>query len=315
VASVRKALLTFKPDILICLETEIWPNWLLEAYRMGIKTALVNGRISVRSIKGYLKIRPLIKAALEHVGAFSMIRKEDAGRIKMMGAPAERVAINGNAKYDLLAQHVDVSKKIKIQKLFNLRNNQPVFVAGSTRSSEEEIVLDVYQKTLESFPEALLIIAPRHVERVQHIETLIKDRGFSYQLKTDLDQKNGLRTAPVVLIDTIGDLQTIYSIASVVFCGGSLVPLGGQNILEAAAWGKPVLYGPSMEDFLDAKELLEKTGGGIQVADRQELAEKVGYYLANPEAAGRTGNLAREAVMSNKGAAGKHAEVIHRLLK
>ena len=281
---------------------------------MGIKTALVNGRISVRSIKGYLKIRPLIKAALEHVGVFSMIRKEDAGRIKMMGAPAERVEIHGNAKYDLLAQHVEVSNKIKMKKLFNLENNQQVFVAGSTRSLEEEIVLDVYEKTLKSFPEALLIIAPRHVERVQHIETLIKDRGFSYQLKTDLDQKNGLRTAPVVLIDTIGDLQAIYSIASVVFCGGSLVFLGGQNILEAAAWGKPVLYGPSMEDFLDAKELLEKTGGGIQVADGQELAEKVGYYLANPEAADRTGALAREAVMSNKGAAGKHATVIHNLL-
>jgi len=314
VASVRKAFLTLKPDILICLETEIWPNWLLEAYRMGIKTALVNGRISVRSIKGYLKIRPLIKAALEHVGVFSMIRKEDAGRIKMMGAPAERVAIHGNAKYDFLAQHVDVSNKIKMKKLFNLENNQQVFVAGSTRSLEEEIVLDVYEKTLESFPESLLIVAPRHVERVQHIETLIKDRGFSYQLKTDLDQKNGLRTAPVVLIDTIGDLQAIYSIASVVFCGGSLVPLGGQNILEAAAWGKPVLYGPSMEDFLDAKELLEKTGGGIQVADRRELAEKVGYYLTNPEAADRTGALAREAVMSNKGAAGKHAAVIYNLL-
>lgn len=314
VVSVRKAFLTLKPDILICLETEIWPNWLLEAYRMGIKTALVNGRISVRSIKGYLKIRPLIKAALEHVEAFSMIRKEDAGRIKMMGAPTERVEINGNAKYDLLAQRVNASNKIKIEKLFNLENNQQVFVAGSTRSSEEEIVLDVYKKTLESFPEVLLIIAPRHVERVQNIETLIKNRGFSYHLKTDLDQKNGMRTAPVVLIDTIGDLQTIYSVASVVFCGGSLVPLGGQNILEAAVWGKPVLYGPSMEDFLDAKELLEKTGGGVQVADGQELAEKVRYYLANPEVAGRTGNLAREAVMSNKGAAGKHAAVIYNLL-
>ncbi len=314
VPSVHKTFLTLKPDILICLETEIWPNWLLGAYRMGVKTALVNGRISIRSIKGYLKIRPLIKAALEHVGVFSMIRREDAERIKMLGAPAERVEINGNAKYDLLTRSADVSHKMKMQKLFNLKENQPVFVAGSTRSSEEEIILDVYQKILKSFPETLLIMAPRHVERIPQIETLIKNRGLSYQLKTDLDSPNDSRTAPVVLIDTIGDLKTIYSIASVAFCGGSLVPLGGQNVLEAAVWGKPVLYGPSMEDFLDAKELLEKTGGGVPVADGQELAKKVEYYIANPGAADRTGNLAREAVMLNKGAAGKHADVIHRLL-
>lgn len=314
-AAVRKAFLTLKPDILICLETEIWPHWLFEAYRAGIKTALVNGRISVRSIRGYLKIRPLIKAALEYVGAFSMIRKEDAERIKMMGAPAERVVINGNAKYDLLAQNVDVSHKAKMQALFNVKEGQRVFVAGSTRSSEEEIVLDVYEKILESFSDILLIIAPRHVERTPHIQTLIKNRGFACQLRTDLSSQKGLRTAPVVLIDTIGDLKAVYSIASVVFCGGSLAPLGGQNILEAAVWGKPVLYGPSMEDFLDAKELLEKTGGGIQVADGRELAEKVRYYLSRPDAAAKAGALAREAVMSNKGAAGKHAEVIYNLLK
>jgi len=314
VASVRKAFLTLKPDILVCLETEIWPNWLLEAYGMGIKTAIVNGRISVRSIKGYLKIRPLIKATLEHVGVFSMIRAEDAARIKMMGAPAERIEINGNAKYDLLLQNTDVFYKKRMKKLFNLEGNEPVFVAGSTRSSEEEIVLDVYEKVIRSCPQTLLIIAPRHVERVHYIETLLKDRGFSYQLRTDLDSKSGLRTEPVVLVDTIGDLQAIYSLASVVFCGGSLVPLGGQNILEAAAWGKPVLYGPSMEDFVDAKELLEKTGGGIQVADGRELAEKALYYLNNPDAADTIGALAQKAVMSNKGAAGKHAEVIHNLL-
>jgi len=118
----------------------------------------------------------------------------------------------------------------------------------------------------------------------------------------------------VIILDTIGDLQDTYSIASVVFCGASLVPLGGQNILEAAVWGKPVFYGPSMEDFLDAKELLDKTGGGIQVEDGRELAEKAIFYLGNPEQADIAGGLARKAVLSNKGSAGKHAAVIYRLL-
>ena len=313
VISVRKALAALEPDVLVCLETEIWPNWLLAAQRMGIKTALVNGRISVRSIKGYLKIRPLIKATLKHVGAFSMIRQADAKRIEMMGAPPARIEINGNAKYDLLLQNVVASQQTKMQRLFSLKGGRPVFVAGSTRRSEEEIVLDVYQKILQSVPETLLIIAPRHVQRAHQISTMVKDRGFSCQFRTDLN-KNGLRTAPIVIIDTIGDLQAVYSVASVVFCGGSLVPLGGQNVLEAAAWGKPVLYGPSMEDFLDAKELLDKTGGGIQVKDGRDLAEKAVYYLANPDAADRIGALAKKAVMLNHGSAGKHADVIYRLL-
>ncbi|MBU0699163.1 MAG: hypothetical protein KKE59_07050, partial [Proteobacteria bacterium] len=228
--SVRKALSTLKPDVLVCLETEIWPNWLVEAYRMGIKTALVNGRISVRSIKGYLKIRPLIKETLKHVGAFSMIRRADAERIRMMGAPKERIKINGNAKYDLLLQHVDNFQRTKMERLFNLQKDEPVFVAGSTRSLEQEIVLDVYEKIIQSFPKTLLVIAPRHVERAHYIKALVKERGFACQFRTELGD-NGSRTAPVVILDTIGDLQAVYSIASIVFCGGSLVPLGGQNVL------------------------------------------------------------------------------------
>ncbi len=115
-------------------------------------------------------------------------------------------------------------------------------------------------------------------------------------------------------MDTIGELQATYSVASIVFCGGSLVPLGGQNVLEAAVWSKPVLFGPSMDDFLDAKELLDRTGGGIQIMDGRDLADKAIYYLANPNEADTVGNLARKAVMSNKGAAHKHAAVIRNLL-
>jgi 3-deoxy-D-manno-octulosonic-acid transferase len=314
IASVRKALATIKPDVLVCLETEIWPNWLTEAYRMGVKTAIVNGRISVRSIKGYLKIRPLIMDALKHVSAFSMIREADAQRIRMLGGPSERIAINGNAKYDLLPGQADESLKRKNKKIYNLSGNEPVFVAGSTRGSEQKIILDVYEEIIKTLPETLLIIAPRHVERARYLEDLVNKRGFSCQLRTDLNKKGCIRTAPVVIVDTIGDLQATYSVASIVFCGGSLEPLGGQNILEAAVWGKLVLYGPSMEDFLDAKEILDKTGGGLQVKTPLELAEKAIYYLTRPEEANAIGIRAKKAVMSNKGAADKHAMVIQRLL-
>ncbi len=313
IVSVRRALLSIRPDILVCLETEIWPNWLFAARRLGVKIALVNGRISVRSIKGYLKIRVLIQDALNQVEAFSMIREEDARRLMMLGVPKKRIEINGNAKYDLLLRQADPALIDKNEKLYNLSGKEPVLVAGSTRSFEHEVVLDVYERILQTLPETLLIIAPRHVEKIQHIIDMVKAKGFSYQLKTEIDKPDCSRTAPVVIINTIGDLQSTYSISSIVFCGGSLAPLGGQNVLEAAAWGKPVLYGPSMEDFLDAKALLDKTGGGIQVKDDRELAEKMLYYLTHPDEANAVGKLAKEAVMSNKGAADKHAAVIVRL--
>ncbi len=313
IVSVRRALLSIRPDILVCLETEIWPNWLFAARRLGVKIALVNGRISVRSIKGYLKIRVLIQDALNQVEAFSMIREEDARRLMMLGVPKKRIEINGNAKYDLLLRQADPALIDKNEKLYNLSGKEPVLVAGSTRSFEHEVVLDVYERILQTLPETLLIIAPRHVEKIQHIIDMVKAKGFSYQLKTEIDKPDCSRTAPVVIINTIGDLQSTYSISSIVFCGGSLAPLGGQNVLEAAAWGKPVLYGPSMEDFLDAKALLDKTGGGIQVKDDRELAEKMLYYLTHPDEANAIGKLAKEAVMSNKGAADKHAAVIVRL--
>ena len=313
IGSVRKALSTINPDVLVLLETEIWPNWLIQARRMGIKTAIVNGRISVRSIKGYLKARSIIRETLNHVDAFSMIHHSDAQRIRRIGAAPDRIFVNGNAKYDLLIRRADPSLPDTMARLYNLDRGQPVFVAGSIRGPEEEIILEAYCRIMERFPDTLLIIAPRHVERARLIRERISRRGLSCQFRTELDRETGIRQAPVVVLDTIGELPAAYSIASVAFCGGSLVPLGGQNVLEAAVWGKPVLYGPSMEDFMDAKALLESTGGGVQVADGRNLAEKVMHYLSHPDQSDAVGRRARKAVEAHAGAAGKHAEVIRRL--
>ena len=312
--SVRHALNCFRPDILICIETEIWPNWLIEAKRKGAKTALINGRISVRSIRRYLKVVPLMREILRHVDAFSMIGKADGERILKMGAPEDRIEINGNAKFDLLLRQTNPAIKAEMLQRFNLNGEQPIFVAGSTRGTEAKIVLDVYEKIVQSFPETILIIAPRHLKRTGQISDEIHQRGLTCELMTELESKATPRSAPIVILDTIGALHSTYSIATVVFCGGSLVPLGGQNIFEAAVWGKPVLYGPSMEDFLDAKELLDKTGGGIQVQDGTDLADKALYCFNHPGKAESIGLRAREAVLSHQGAAQKHAAVIKRLL-
>ena len=319
ILSVTSALRKIKPDLLVCLETELWPNLLMMANLMGIKTAIVNGRISGRAIKRYRMIRPLMKEVLGSMNFFSMIQEIDARRINEMGAAPEKIQVNGNAKYDLLLRQsenwVQPDQVRYWRQIFGIKKNEPVFLAGSTRHFEEEIILDAYQKVIQKAPDTLLILAPRHLERTRRIEKIIKARGLNCQLRTCLGNNGENRTAPVIILDTMGELQAIYSIATVVFCGGSLTPLGGQNILEPAVWAKPVLYGPYMDDFLDARNLLESTGGGIEVKDGNDLAEKVLFFIAWPDQAQKTGNSARRAVEMNQGAAKKHAEVIYSQLR
>lgn len=314
ILSVRNALSTLRPDVLVCLETEIWPNWLMTAHRMGIKTALINGRFSVRSIRGYLKIRPLMQAVLAPMDAFSMVHADDARRIQLLGAPARKIRVGGNAKYDLLTSRMAPSVPAQMSQLYNVGSNRAVIVAGSTRGLEGEIMLDAFCKIRHAFPDALLIIAPRHMKRCAEIRTQAAARGIACQFRTEINGRDRLREAPMVIVDTMGELQDIYSIATVVFCGGSLVPLGGQNILEPAAWGKPVFYGPSMDDFRGARELLENAGGGAPVTDGLDLAETLMDYLSRPDAAERMGRQARQAVLSRGGAARRHARVISRLV-
>ena len=314
IGSVRKALSRVHPHVLVFLETEIWPAWLTEARRMGIKTALINGRISIRTIERYVKLRPFFREILKNVDAFSMISEEDGARIRDMGASPCRIQINRNAKYDLLAKSADPDVEMELRRVLNLGRSQPVFVAGSTRGGEELHVLDAFEKILSKFPEMVLIIAPRHIERTPEICALLEKRGFRYKLRSQLKCDTVQRTESVVIMNTIGELYKLYSIGTVVFCGASLVPLGGQNPLEAAVWGKVVFYGPSMEDFLDAKNLLETAGAGIPISDSGMLAERAIHFLSHPEELKKCGARGREAVIKNRTAAIRHARVIKGLI-
>jgi 3-deoxy-D-manno-octulosonic-acid transferase len=312
--SVRMALSRLRPDVLVFLETEIWPAWLVEARRMGIKTALINGRISVRSIGGYLKLKPFFRRILRNLDALSMISQEDADRIIAMGAEPHKILINGNAKYDLLATQADPTVEKNMRQILNLKPSDTVFVAGSTREGEESMVLDVYERILKQFPDTVLVIAPRHIERTPEIASLVESRRLGYHLRNELNADSTRRTKPVVIMNTFGELFKLYSVATIVFCGASLVPLGGQNPLEPAVWGKVVLYGPSMEDFLDAKAMLEEVGAGIMVSSPEMLAEKALWLLNHPDALKAYEEQAREAVMKNQNAAENHARVIAKLI-
>jgi 3-deoxy-D-manno-octulosonic-acid transferase len=314
VGATRKALQSIQPDVLALLETEIWPNLIVGARRRGTRTALLNGRLSVRSIHRYRKIRGLMQYTLSHIDAFSMISNEDAQRVQSLGASDERLTVNGNAKFDNPASQMAPDALHWASELLGLDDNTPVFVAGSTRHPEEQYVLDAYLEIREVFPKCLLVIAPRHIERVDQICQWVAERGLTYQRRTDLGSQDRPRSAPVVILDTIGELSMIYHSADVVFCGGSLVPKGGQNLLEPAICGKPVLYGPSMEDFSDVRNLIQRSGGGVTVQSAAMLASAAMNWLANPHQARAAGQAARQAILPHRGAARKHADVIVKLL-
>lgn len=314
VFSVRKALKRVRPQALVFLETEIWPAWIAEAHTQGIRTALVNGRISVRSFEGYRRLRFFFRHVLARIDAFSMIMEDDAYRIRSMGAKKGRVRINGNAKYDGLAQQVNDRAEPEMRRVLNLGEDEAVFVCGSTRGGEEPQILDAFERIRKAFPNTILVMAPRHIERAADVAREVERRGLGCQLRTRLGENGEERTAPVVILDTFGELFNLYSVATLVFCGASLVPLGGQNPLEPAAWGKPVLYGPSMEDFLDAKAFLEKEDADGLIHGPDMLAERTMQLLGDPAKRRDQGERARRAVLGNRDAAERHARVIVDLL-
>lgn len=310
----RRFIGAYRPDLLVCMETEIWPNWIANAHWAGIKTVFINGRISDRSIRSYRKIRWLMKSALAKVNAFSMISDADARRIISLGAPAHRVHVNGNAKMDAPDLDRDDAEVQNLRRLYAVNENTPVFIAGSIRGAEAEILMAVYERLAMQIPGLVFILAPRHLSRSSRIADIARKKRIEWQYRTQLGETGAARSAPVVILDTIGELRDVYGIASVVFCGASLVPLGGQNVLEAAAWAKPVLFGPSMEDFQEARILLETAGGGICVQDGMALADRAVHLLKHPDEARRLGRLAKQAVLSNQGAARRHARVVAELL-
>ena len=311
---VRGALNRIRPDVLVFLEAEIWPSWISEARRKGIKIAMINGRISPRSFSRYLSLRPLFKNILGKFDSFSMITEEDKRRIMAMGADPVKIVVNGNAKYDLLTELADFSIEKDMRRIFNLEETTPVFIAGSTRTGEEAMLIDVYKKIIKEFPETVLFIAPRHIARAKDIASLLERNQLEYQFRSEFKDGSSKRDKRVVIVDSFGELFRLYSIGTIIFCGGSLVPLGGQNPLEAAVWGKPVLYGPSMEDFLDAKALLEGNNAGIEVSTPEMLTEKVIMLLGDKALMQGYGARARDSIFKNRKAAERHAAVIAGLL-
>lgn len=308
---VKRLLLLVEPRVVVLIETELWPNLLRACHKRGVSVLLVNGRISRRSFKRYLYSRFFWKKVLKCLDGAAMISDIDASRIEEIGMDASKVTVIGNAKFDALAAKVEPRMEAEMKSLFEITPQDTVFVAGSTHDGEESVILDVYRRLLDVNRDILLVIAPRHIDRSLSVLELVMNGGLTdVVMYSALKKGEGRQGRRVVIVDTIGDLFKIYSIATFVFCGGSLVKRGGQNILEPAAWGKVVFYGPSMEDFQEERLLLEGCGAGACVRNGEELYRAVTELIAHPELLRGKGEAGRLAVLKSRGMGKRYADYI-----
>ena len=312
---VRKIIKSANAHVFVLVETELWPNFLRVCKECRMKTLMVNGRISPRSYKRYLKTAFFWRRILDNLDEAGMISVVDAERIKAIGLDSAKVKVLGNAKYDGLAAMVSPALQKEISLRFNAGEDEKFFVAGSTHEGEEKIVISVYQDILKRYPEFKLIIVPRHIERTNDVVSLLQQANFNDVIKLS-DINNGCLRANerIIIVDVIGELFKVYSLATIVYCGGSLVPKGGQNILEAAAWGKVIFYGPSMEDFSQERTLLEEVGCGITIKSEEEMSRGIINLLSCPEEIISRGEKGREVVLANIGASARYADLISKYI-
>ncbi len=310
---VAAVLRIFQPSLFLCVETELWPNLLRALARRGVPVLLVNGRLSSQSYRGYRFIRPLMQQMLASVTHCLMQSRRDAERITALGAPAERVICTGNIKFDQPLPHLQDTDADSLRALL-LAGQEDLLVAGSTHPGEEDQVLACYQRVVQQHPTLVLLIAPRHIERVGQLEAAAKARGLIVVRRSVLATGVSVQGPRVVILDTRGELAAVYRDAVVAFVGGTLVPVGGHNLLEPAMWGKPVLFGPYTDHCADIADLLIRAGGGRRVQNGEDLATQVAVFLRDQTERERMGEAGRQVVLENRGALNRTMTVIERVL-
>ena len=309
---VRRAVSRLQPRLVLLTETELWPNFLAACAGRGIPVVVINGRLSPRSFPRYRVVRWWFGTVLRHVRLFCMQSAQDAERIIALGAPAERVRVTGNLKYDFhgLDQAVDGAA---IRRTLGLADGRRLVVAGSTHRGEEEAVLEAFGKAAESRPDLCLLLAPRHPERLDEVERLVTRAGLSC-VRRSRAAENPPQDGGTILVDTMGELGRLYAAASVVFIGGSLIPHGGQNILEPASHGLPVIHGPHMANFSEMRDRFQEAGAAVQVKDAASLLRAMERLLDDPAEAERMGRAGQDVVAAQRGATERTADLVDALL-
>ncbi len=298
---VRRALDRVNPEMVIIAETEIWPNFLRECRSRGVRVVMINGRISDKSFTRYRLVRRWLPRVFEDYAIIGMQSQLDRQRIEELGADPQRVTVFGNLKYDA----ANSAKPIATQLAKFLRAWPRIWIAASTMPGEEELVLDAFAKLRTKYSDLHLIIAPRHKQRFDTVQDILRRRGFRYVRRSELRGDGN-----VLLLDTIGELASVFCYGTVVFMGGSLVARGGHNILEPAWHRRPIIFGPHMENFREMARLFLEANAAVQVAKSTQLAPAVYQILSDPRRAAELGRNAQAIVRENAGATDRVLEYL-----
>jgi 3-deoxy-D-manno-octulosonic-acid transferase len=301
-----------RPRVVVLVETELWPNFLMMARVMGCRVIVVNGRLSERSLRGAARAPFLYRWMTANVTRFCMQSPEDAARMLRLGADPDRVVVTGNTKFDQTHTAVSLGERVTLRDALRLGRDEPVLLAGSTHPGEEEIVLRAFRQVRLSRPDARLVIAPRNTHRAQSIEELIVAHGFTAARRTKLANAPAMPDA-VLILDTVGELARAYGLCTAAFVGGSLAPVGGHNILEPLALGTPALFGPHMVNFRDIAAISLEAQAGVQVQDAEELAARWLTFLNDPGLQAAVAERAAHVFAQHRGASARSAREIARL--
>ena len=314
--SVKQAIARVRPTVLALVELELWPNLVWSAKRAGARVVIVNGRLSSQSHKGYRKIRRPLGPTLRRIDAVAAQNGEYASRFVDLGVPSNRVRVTGSVKFDGLESDRGNPKTVAIRKALGLASSELIFVAGSTMEGEEAAALAAYRRAKREHPNLRLVLVPRHAERFDQVAAWLADQGEQVVRRSEprVPARSG-GPAPVVLVDTLGELAAVWGLADVAFVGGSLLPgRGGQNMLEPAAFGASVLFGTHTSNFREVVEQLRDCGGARVVDDAADLTTALLEDLDDPESAARRGSAARTYVLAQDGASGRTFAEIDRLV-
>ncbi len=309
---VHRAITWIRPDVFVCVETELWPVLLREINQAGIPLCMVNGRISKRSFTRYLWIRKTIREIITVFTEIAVISDEDRERFAALGVEDERILVSGNCKHcDFRAKDPLLEKKYR--NLLAVDDCSTVFMCGSVRNGEEKLLLLVYEGLKKECSGRLIwIIAPRHIERIPVLQRFFANLN----LKTVLFSRcrEGEATADIILIDRTGELADLYAVGDFNFCGGSLVDCGGHNIMEVTRWGLPVYFGPHMDDFKDEAAMVVSAGAGFQGRDYRHLLKIMSLHLHERNIYEEACRAAMLLSKQNNGAAGLQAELVLQVL-
>ena len=309
--AVRRFLQRTRPRLALIVETEIWPNLYFACRRRGIPLMIVNARLSERSLRGYLPTRGLVRSALRCVRQIAAQSRTDAARYRLLGADPQQLLVTGNMKFDMPIPHGAVAEGAAMREHWGPR--RPVWMAASTHEGEEMAVLEAHLQVLQRLPDALLLLAPRHPERFRLVEHSVRSLGFAVGTRSAGGVPSPAQQ--VFVIDAMGQLMPFFAAAEVAFVGGSLVPIGGHNVLEPAALSTPVLVGPHTFNFEEITRSLIEQGGAERVADSEQLGHDVLQLLRDPDKRQRMGRAAQQVFERERGAVGRIMQLIDMLLQ